>query len=96
MKRIDAFINRVQLHADHCAFKCQNHGCTDKNAIHNSLIRDQILIGTNMPLLRTTALDKEHDLQALIRHARKLEATEEATKLIDGDAPTSSIAINSI
>ena len=95
-EKIDAFINRVQLHADQCAFKCQNQGCTDKNAIHNSLIRDQILIGTNMPLLRTTALDKEHDLQALISHSRKLEATEEATKLIDGDAPTSSIAINSI
>jgi len=63
-EKIDAFINKVQLHADQCAFKCQNQGCTDKNAIHNSLIRDQILIGTNMPLLRTTALDKEHDLQA--------------------------------
>ena len=47
-------------------------------------------------MLRTTALDKEHDLQTLISHARKLEATEEATKLIHGDALTSSITINNI
>ena len=95
-EKIDALINRVQLHADQCAFKCQNQGCNDKNAMHNSLLRDQIRIDTNITFLRTTILDKELDLQVIISHARKLEATEEKTKLIDGDAPTSSIAINNI
>ena len=56
-----------------------------KSGLHdNALVSDQILIGTNMSLLRTTALDKKHDLQALISHARKIEASEEATKLIVG------------
>ena len=61
-----------------------------------ALVSDQILIGTNMSLLRTTALDKGHDLQAVISHARKLEASEEATKLIDRDALASFIAISNI
>ena len=74
-EKIDSYINRVQLHADNCAFKCQNPGYTEKNLIHNSLIRDQIIIGTNMTMLRTNALDKEHDLPTLISQARTLETT---------------------
>ena len=66
-----------------------------KSGLHdNTLVSDQILIGANMSLLRTTALDKEHDLQALLSHARKIEASEEATKLTDGDALASFIAIS--
>jgi len=68
-----------------------------KSGLHdNTLVSDQILIGTNMYLLRTTNLDKEHDLQALKSHPRKLEASEEATKLIDRDALASFIAISNI
>ena len=71
-------------------------GCTEKNLIHNSLIRDQIIIGTNMSMARTNALEKEHDQPTLISQVRKLEATEEATKLIDGNPPASSFAISSV
>ena len=92
-EKINSYINRVQLHADKCAFKFQNPGCTEKNLIHNSLIRDQMIIGTNMSML---PLDKEHDLPTLISQARKLEVNEEATKLIDGDPPSSSFAISNV
>lgn len=49
-----------------------------------------------MSMLRTNALDKEHDLPTLISQARKLEANEEATKLIDSDPPASSFAISNV
>ena len=49
-----------------------------------------------MSKLRTNALDKEHDLTTLISQTRKLEATEEATKLIGSDSPTASFAISNV
>ena len=70
-EKIDAFINKICQHADKCAFKCTNTSCTEK---------DQI--GTNIASVRENALEKEYDLASLISTARKIEATEEATKLM--------------
>ena len=96
-KKIDAFINKICQHADKCAFKYTNTSCTEKDQIHKTLIRDQIIIGTNIASVRENALEKEHDLASLISTARKkIEATEEATKLIDSESPSSSFHINCV
>ena len=42
---------------------------------------------------RENALDEEHDFAELISQERKFEATEEATKLIIPDSPSSSFDI---
>jgi len=60
--------------------KCTNDSCTAKDSIHKTLIRDQIIIGTNIPSIREDALEREYDLATLIAKARKIEATEIATK----------------
>ena len=93
-EKIDSFINKIRQHADKCAFKCTNPGCTEKAQIHNTLIRDQIIIGTNITSIRENALEKEHDLASLISTARKIEATEEATKVIDLDSSSNSLHLN--
>ena len=51
-EKIDAFINKICQHADKCAFKCTNTSCTEKDQIHKTLIRDQIIIGTNISSIR--------------------------------------------
>ena len=95
-EKIDSFINRVCQHAEKCEFKCKNTSCTSRNAIHEILIRDQIVIGTNNTTIREQALEKELTLTDLISHSRKVEATEEATKVMDSEAPTSPFQVNSI
>ena len=93
-EKIDSFINEIRQHADKCAFKCTNPGCTEKDQVHNTLIRDQIVIGTNIASISENALEKEHDLASLISTARKIEATEEATKVIDLDSSSNSLHLN--
>ena len=47
-EKIDSFINKVRKHADKCPFKGTNLYCTEKEKIHETLIRDQIIIGTSI------------------------------------------------
>ena len=79
-EKIDTFMNRVKVHADKCAFKCTNEDCTEKDKIHNTLIRDQIIIGTSIRSIREDALEREYELDALITQARKIEATDMAVQ----------------
>ena len=39
-EKIDSFINKERQHADKCSFKCTNPYCTEKEKIHEILIRD--------------------------------------------------------
>ena len=94
VRKLVLFINKVCQHADKCAFKCTNTSCTEKTQIHKTLIREQIIIGTTIASIRENTLEKEHDLTLLISAARKIEATNEATKLIDPATPSSSFPIN--
>ena len=84
-EKIDSFINKVRQHADKCSFKCTNPYCTEKEEIHKTLIRDQIIIGTSIRSIREDALEREHEIDALITQARKIEATEEAARKLDAD-----------
>ena len=73
---------KVRQHADKCSFKCTNPYCTEKEKIHETLIRDQIIIGTSIRSIREDFLEREHELDA---QARKIEATEEAVRKLDAD-----------
>ena len=79
-EEIDSFINKVRQHADKWSFKCTN---PEKEKIHKTLIRDQIIIGTFIRSIWEDALEREHELDALITQARKIEATEEAVRKFD-------------
>ena len=52
-EKIDSFINKVRQHADKCSFKCTNPYCTEKEKIHKTLIRDQIIIAISIRSIRT-------------------------------------------
>ena len=92
---VDDFINKVCQHAKKCAFKCTNDSCTAKDSIHKTLIRDQIIIGTNIASSREDALEREYDLATPIAKALKIEATEIAQKELESEPPSSSFQIGS-
>lgn len=95
-EKIDTFINKVRQHADRCAFKCTNPYCTEKEKNHKTLIRDQIIIGTSIRSIREEALEREHELDALITQARKIEATEEAVRKLDTEKESLTAGLNEI
>ena len=84
-EKIDSFINKVRQHAGKCFFKYTNPYSTEKEKIHETLIRDQIIIGTSIRSIKEDALNREHEHDALITQARKIEATEEAVRKLDAD-----------
>ena len=84
-EKIYSFINKIRQHADKCSFKCTNPCCTEKEKIHETLIRDQIIIGTSIRSIRENALKREYELGALITQARKIEANKEAVRKLDAD-----------
>ena len=84
-EKINSFINKVRQHADKCSFKCTNPYCTEKEKIHETLICDQIIIDTSIRSIREDALEREHEVNAHITQARKIEATEEAVRKLDTD-----------
>ena len=42
-ERIDDFIHRIKADAELCDFKCESNACN----VHETLIRDQIIVGTS-------------------------------------------------
>ena len=84
-EKIDSFINKVRQYADKSSFKCTNPYCKEKEKIHETLIREQIIIGISIRSIREDALEREHELDAFITQAHKIEATEEAVKKLDAD-----------
>ena len=56
------------------------------------------MIGTSIRSIREDALEREHELDALITQARKIEATEEAVRKLDADkeATTLTAGLNEI
>ena len=79
-EKIDSFINKIRQHADKCAFECTNPGSTQTDQFHNTLIRDQILLGTNVASIRGNALEKEHYLASLIQQQEKLKLLKKPLK----------------
>ena len=65
----DTFVNRVRQEASNCEFKC-NNACT----IRDTLIRDQIIIGTSDNEIRKKALSEQWGLTDLVAKGRQMEA----------------------
>ena len=59
--------------------------------MHETMIRDQIIIGTSIRSIREDALEREHERDALITQVRKIVATEEAVRKLDVDAEATAL-----
>ena len=57
----DTFINRVKHEAEGCSFRCSHADCN----VQDTLIRDQVLIGTNNTEIRKNALKEQWSLNDL-------------------------------
>ena len=91
-EKTDSFINTICQHAE----SANLNACTSRNASHETLIRDQIIMGTKNTTILEQTLEKELNLTALIFHARKVEVTEEAAKFMDFESSISSFQLNSM
>ena len=80
----DDFIHRMKSNAKHCDFKCDNAGCT----VGDTLIRDQIITGTNNAAIRNEALKKQWTLDDLIKEGRVIESGAIAASELRKDAST--------
>ena len=86
-EKIYSFINKVRQHDDKRSFKCTNPYCTEKEKIHETLIHDQIIIGSSIRSIREDALHREHERNAIITQARKIEAIEGAVGILEANKP---------
>lgn len=66
----DLFLNRVKNEANMCSFQCDSDTCNVKD----TMVRDQIVIGTTNDDVRKNALNNQWNLEELIKNGRKLEA----------------------
>ena len=74
----DKFVIRVKQEVKNCSFNCTSPTCTASQ----TMIRDQILIGTTDDSLREKALAEQMDLNNVVDNGRMLEAAHRgATKL---------------
>ena len=67
----DIFCIRVKNEAKGCSFKCTSETCT----VPDTMIRDQILIGTSNDEIRKEALTNQWNLTDLITKGRSIEAS---------------------
>lgn len=74
----DAFIIRVKHEANNCDFSCANAECT----VRDTLIRDQIIVGTMNDEVRRCALKEQWDLQNLVNKGRSLESATKGAEII--------------
>ena len=77
MEAYDIFVNRVKQEASNCSFKC-NENCT----VQDTLIRDQIIIGTTDNEIRKKALGEQWQLTDLITKGRQMEAASVGSQQI--------------
>ena len=77
METFDIFVNRVKQEASNCSFKC-NDACT----VQDTLIRDQVIIGTTDTEIRKKALGEQWQLPDLITNRRRMEAASVGSKQI--------------
>jgi hypothetical protein len=64
------FVIRVKQHSQQCNFSCNAGACTVKD----TMIRDQLVLGTKDDEIRRQALHEQWDLTTLIQKGRSLEA----------------------
>ena len=88
----DAFINRVKHEAQGCDFKCKNPECNVKD----TLIRDQVLIGTTNAEILKNALKEQWSLVDLGLKGRQMEAASRGAAKITQDGLPEEISVNRV
>ena len=74
----DNFTHRVKAVALLCDFKCDDAGCT----VQDTLIRDQIIVGTSNETVREDALKNQWNLTDLTKNGRIIESSAVAVTKI--------------
>ena len=74
----DTFALRVKREAKGCKFACTSETCTVKD----TMIRDQLIIGTSDISLRQRALAEEWNLQDMISKGKSIEAATKGAAII--------------
>ena len=69
LEAYDTYVNRVKQDAAGCSFKC-NDACT----VRDTLIRDQIIVGTTDNEIRKQALNEQWGLTDVVAKGRQMEA----------------------
>ena len=66
----DTWVDRVKREANNCSFKCDSPTCT----VRDTLVQDQVLIGTTDGDIQKCGLKDEWNLTDLQTKGRKMEA----------------------
>ena len=74
----DTYVLRIKHDASTCDFKCTSATCT----VQDTMVRDQIIIGTNNNEIRKNALKIQWNLTDLINNGRALEAATHGAQKI--------------
>ena len=69
LESFDTFVNRVKHEANGCDFTCDSGSCNVKN----TLIRDQVIIGSNNKEIKKNAPHHQWNLSDLTTKGRQLE-----------------------
>ena len=77
-ERFDDFLNRVKQEAHNCHFSCASPTCD----VMETLIRDQVVIGTSNDEIRRNALKEQWKLEQLGIRGRQLEAASHGANQI--------------
>ena len=83
----DAFTIRVRHEAKICDFSCGNAGCS----VSDTLVRDQIIIGTRNDDIRRNALKEQWGLKDLMSKGRSLETASRGAMMIKKEVVTTDI-----
>ena len=75
-ERFDDFVNRVKKEAENCNFTCASDTCD----VRDTLIRDQVVIGTSNNEIRRHALKDQWKLEELCVRGRQLEAASQGAR----------------
>ena len=74
----DTYVLRIKHEASACDIKCTSATCT----VQDTMVRDQIIIGTNNSEIRKNALKNQWNLTDLISNGRALEAATRGAQKI--------------
>ena len=91
-ERFDDFVNRVKKEAGNCEFSCSHDDCD----VPDTLIRDQVVIGTINDEIRRNALKDQWSLEELSIHSRPLEAASRGAKKITSGERFEALEINKL
>ena len=88
----DDFVHRVKTSAGQCEFKCESPTCS----VPNTLIRDQVISGTNNNSIRDEGLKKQWGLDDLVKEGRVIESGAIAASEIKKDNAKIDSSVNRI